>query len=288
MSGLAALTAGRQTGVPVCLTYHALGVVKRRHQGAQDTSPKERIAYERALGRGVDRVIAQCQDEVQELLRMGVPRVADLGDPVRRQRAHVPAGRPGRAARAGAADPVGRPDGRAQGLPGRHRRAAHGSAGRARHPRRPGRAAARAAALLRERLRCRRPGALRRRGAAGGDAALVPLGRRARRGAVVRAVRAHSAGGDGVRRAGGRDRGRRAHRHRRRRRHRRARAAARSAGPGRRAARAARTTGCAGWRTGRRRSTGPGPRTRGSGRPNSSPRSTTAVGGLRRPSGAVA
>jgi len=74
MSGLAALTAGRQAGVPVCLTYHALGVVKRRHQGAQDTSPKERIAYERALGRGVDRVIAQCQDEVQELLRMGVPR----------------------------------------------------------------------------------------------------------------------------------------------------------------------------------------------------------------------
>jgi glycosyltransferase involved in cell wall biosynthesis len=74
MSGLAAMTAGRQTGVPVCLTYHALGIVKRRHQGAQDTSPKRRIAYERALGRGVDRVIAQCQDEVRELLRMGVPR----------------------------------------------------------------------------------------------------------------------------------------------------------------------------------------------------------------------
>jgi D-inositol-3-phosphate glycosyltransferase len=74
MSGLAALTAGRQTGVPVVQTYHALGTVKRRHQGAQDTSPPRRIGYERAIGRAVDRVIAQCRDEVRELVRMGVPR----------------------------------------------------------------------------------------------------------------------------------------------------------------------------------------------------------------------
>ncbi|HEY0700440.1 MAG TPA: glycosyltransferase [Micromonospora sp.] len=74
MSGLAALTAGRRTGIPVVLTYHALGTVKRRHQGAADTSPARRIGYERALGRAVDRVVAQSQDEVRELVRMGVPR----------------------------------------------------------------------------------------------------------------------------------------------------------------------------------------------------------------------
>jgi D-inositol-3-phosphate glycosyltransferase len=74
MSGLAAVTAGRATGVPVVQTYHALGSVKRRHQGAADTSPPRRIAYERELGRAVDRVIVQCQDEVRELLRLGVPR----------------------------------------------------------------------------------------------------------------------------------------------------------------------------------------------------------------------
>jgi glycosyltransferase involved in cell wall biosynthesis len=74
MSGLAAVTAGRQTGVPVVQTYHALGTVKRRHQGAMDTSPARRVGYERALGRAVDRVIAQSQDEVRELIRMGVPR----------------------------------------------------------------------------------------------------------------------------------------------------------------------------------------------------------------------
>ncbi|GAB3803643.1 glycosyltransferase family 1 protein [Micromonospora zhanjiangensis] len=73
MSGLAGITAARRLGVPVLLTYHALGTVKRRHQGASDTSPGRRIGYERALGRAVDRVIAQSQDELRELIRMGVP-----------------------------------------------------------------------------------------------------------------------------------------------------------------------------------------------------------------------
>ncbi|WP_346535251.1 glycosyltransferase [Micromonospora sp. DPT] len=74
MSGLATLHAGRRTNTPVVLTYHALGSVKRRHQGARDTSPPGRIGYERALGRAADRVIVQCQDEIGELVRLGVPR----------------------------------------------------------------------------------------------------------------------------------------------------------------------------------------------------------------------
>ncbi|GAB7044172.1 MULTISPECIES: glycosyltransferase [Catenuloplanes] len=74
MSGLAAVTAGRVCGVPVVQTYHALGTVKRRHQGAADTSPAHRTAYERQLGRVVDRVIVQCRDEEHELASMGVPR----------------------------------------------------------------------------------------------------------------------------------------------------------------------------------------------------------------------
>jgi len=74
MSGLAAVSAGRARGVPVVQTYHALGSVKRRHQGAADTSPAGRIGYERELGRTVDRVVVQCQDEIRELVRLGVPR----------------------------------------------------------------------------------------------------------------------------------------------------------------------------------------------------------------------
>ncbi|AEV83545.1 glycosyl transferase [Actinoplanes sp. SE50] len=74
MSGLAAVTAARRCDVPVVQTFHALGSVKRRHQGTDDTSPAHRVAYERQLGRVVDRVIVQCQDELDELLLLGVPR----------------------------------------------------------------------------------------------------------------------------------------------------------------------------------------------------------------------
>jgi D-inositol-3-phosphate glycosyltransferase len=71
MSGLAALAAGRPLGLPVVQTFHALGVVKRRHQGHRDTSPPGRLREEAALVREADRIVATCSDEVFELARMG-------------------------------------------------------------------------------------------------------------------------------------------------------------------------------------------------------------------------
>jgi D-inositol-3-phosphate glycosyltransferase len=76
MSGLAALTARARYPLPVVQTYHALGSVKRRYQGDKDTSPAQRIGYERVLGRQVDQVVAQCSDEVNELIALGIPRSA--------------------------------------------------------------------------------------------------------------------------------------------------------------------------------------------------------------------
>ncbi|GAA2016787.1 glycosyltransferase family 1 protein [Terrabacter terrae] len=73
MSGMASTRAARRVGVPVVQTFHALGTVKRRQQGARDTSPPERLGIERRLCRQVDRVIATCTDEVEELGRMGLP-----------------------------------------------------------------------------------------------------------------------------------------------------------------------------------------------------------------------
>lgn len=73
MSGLAALRARRAVPVPVVQTFHALGTVKRRHQGAADPSPPDRIELESQLVRSVDRVIATCNDEVTELAAMGGP-----------------------------------------------------------------------------------------------------------------------------------------------------------------------------------------------------------------------
>ncbi|MGX5716100.1 glycosyltransferase [Arthrobacter sp. MAHUQ-56] len=76
MSGLAALDAARrpETGyrVPMLQTFHALGTVKRRHQGAEDTSPEERQWLEPGVGRSADRIIATCSDEVFELKAMGI------------------------------------------------------------------------------------------------------------------------------------------------------------------------------------------------------------------------
>ncbi|WP_214407814.1 glycosyltransferase [Pseudonocardia lacus] len=76
MSGLAALGAARDRRLPVVQTFHALGHVKRRHQGEQDTSPPGRLAAERDIAHRVDRVVATCEDELFELRRIGTPRRA--------------------------------------------------------------------------------------------------------------------------------------------------------------------------------------------------------------------
>jgi glycosyltransferase involved in cell wall biosynthesis len=59
--------------LPVLVTFHALGSVKRRHQGPADTSPPERIAIEAMIARTCDHIIATCRDEVAELAQLGVP-----------------------------------------------------------------------------------------------------------------------------------------------------------------------------------------------------------------------
>jgi type III pantothenate kinase len=71
MSGYAALRAAAPLGIPVVQTFHALGVVKRRYQGASDTSPPERLEVERDIVRRAGRIIATCTDEVFELIRLG-------------------------------------------------------------------------------------------------------------------------------------------------------------------------------------------------------------------------
>jgi glycosyltransferase involved in cell wall biosynthesis len=76
MSGLASVQAARSLHdpVPVLQTFHALGSVKRRHQGAADTSPEQRIDLERGLCAAVSHVVATCSDEVFELRRLGLAR----------------------------------------------------------------------------------------------------------------------------------------------------------------------------------------------------------------------
>jgi D-inositol-3-phosphate glycosyltransferase len=71
-SGLATVTAARQVRIPVVQTFHTLGIADHRHATTDGGPP--RIGYERALGRAVDRIVVQCQDEIRELVQLGVPR----------------------------------------------------------------------------------------------------------------------------------------------------------------------------------------------------------------------
>jgi glycosyltransferase involved in cell wall biosynthesis len=71
-SGLAAVTAARRFGIPVVQSFHELaGAETRTSEKGQGAT---RAGYERALGRAVDRVVVQSQDEVRGLVRIGVPR----------------------------------------------------------------------------------------------------------------------------------------------------------------------------------------------------------------------
>lgn len=71
MSGTAAAPAARNLSVPFVQTFHALGTVKRRYQGAADTSPPQRTRVESALCAAADLVVATCTDELTELTAMG-------------------------------------------------------------------------------------------------------------------------------------------------------------------------------------------------------------------------
>jgi D-inositol-3-phosphate glycosyltransferase len=72
MSGYAGLLALEGTKTPLAHTFHALGVVRRRHQGDADKSPPQRLDVERALVARADHIISTCRDEVFELRRLGL------------------------------------------------------------------------------------------------------------------------------------------------------------------------------------------------------------------------
>jgi D-inositol-3-phosphate glycosyltransferase len=67
MSGWVGCEAKRDLGLPFAQTFHALGEIKRREQGENDTSPLERRAVEQRILDEVDLVLATCPAEVEEL-----------------------------------------------------------------------------------------------------------------------------------------------------------------------------------------------------------------------------
>ncbi|QBD78332.1 glycosyltransferase family 1 protein [Ktedonosporobacter rubrisoli] len=68
MSGWVAAELKQRLDVPVVQIFHAMGKTKRLHQGKNDHSPRARIAVETRVIRDVDRLIAQCPNELSELV----------------------------------------------------------------------------------------------------------------------------------------------------------------------------------------------------------------------------
>lgn len=70
MSGMAALHLKQALGVPVVMTFHALGRVRRLHQGEADGFPDARFTIEDELVAQAERVVAECPQDHKDLVSL--------------------------------------------------------------------------------------------------------------------------------------------------------------------------------------------------------------------------
>jgi D-inositol-3-phosphate glycosyltransferase len=69
MSGLVAAQLKEILGVPFVITFHALGQVRRIHQGDNDRFPPQRIKIEEDIIKKADQVIAECPQDKEDLIK---------------------------------------------------------------------------------------------------------------------------------------------------------------------------------------------------------------------------
>ena len=70
MSGLVAADVKQQLGIPFVMTFHALGRVRRLHQGKADEFPDARFAIEDRLAAEADIIIAECPQDEADLCEL--------------------------------------------------------------------------------------------------------------------------------------------------------------------------------------------------------------------------
>ena len=74
MSAWVAAGIKKALGIPYVVTYHALGHVRRIHQGDNDKFPKQRLQIECSTAKQADAVIAECPQDRDDLVKYyGVP-----------------------------------------------------------------------------------------------------------------------------------------------------------------------------------------------------------------------
>jgi glycosyltransferase involved in cell wall biosynthesis len=70
MSGMVALELKERFDIPFVVTFHALGRVRRIHQGAADGFPEARFEIEEQIIDRANRVVAECPQDEQDLLAL--------------------------------------------------------------------------------------------------------------------------------------------------------------------------------------------------------------------------
>jgi D-inositol-3-phosphate glycosyltransferase len=69
MSALVAAELKRRLRIPFVVTFHALGRVRRQHQGSADAFPDERFEIEDRVVSEADHIVAECPAEEEDLIR---------------------------------------------------------------------------------------------------------------------------------------------------------------------------------------------------------------------------
>ena len=70
MSSFVAAQVKRALGTPFVVTFHALGRVRRLHQGGADAFPEDRMEIEERVVREADRIIAECPQDEDDLIQL--------------------------------------------------------------------------------------------------------------------------------------------------------------------------------------------------------------------------
>jgi glycosyltransferase involved in cell wall biosynthesis len=70
MSGMVALQLKRRLRIPFAMTFHALGLVRRRHQGASDGFDDRRFEIEARIMAEADAIVAECEQDERDMIEL--------------------------------------------------------------------------------------------------------------------------------------------------------------------------------------------------------------------------
>jgi D-inositol-3-phosphate glycosyltransferase len=70
MSALVALKIKRELRIPYVVTFHALGLVRKKHQKEMDKFPPQRIDVENEIVKDADHIIAECPQDKEDMIQL--------------------------------------------------------------------------------------------------------------------------------------------------------------------------------------------------------------------------